>query len=153
MSETVFITTQIAHRNCKKCADSADSARITARVTGSVGATHSNGEHSATVRRADQMHTGPSPEVVKEAVAKLQKEFDNPEYQKRLGEFMSEGLPDMDDSGLRDSKTKQYRELASTISNQAKAIAEGNLTGPVHGAVALLRSNVEMLAAWTEDDR
>jgi hypothetical protein len=53
----------------------------------------------------------------------------------------------------KDSKASHYRQLAFTISNQAKAIAEGNHTGPVYGAVQLLKSNIETLEAWTEDDR
>lgn len=49
-----FILTHIAHRGCKQCANCADSARITARATGSVEATHRDGEHTATVQRATQ---------------------------------------------------------------------------------------------------
>jgi acyl-coenzyme A synthetase/AMP-(fatty) acid ligase len=51
------------------------------------------------------------------------------------------------------SREQQYRELANTIAQQATALAEGTATAPRKAVVALLRSNVETLAAWTADDR
>lgn len=63
---TDFITTNIAHRDCVKCANSAEAARTLAKVTGSVGSTHKDGTHFATVRRADRMHDyDPSDDEVK----------------------------------------------------------------------------------------
>jgi hypothetical protein len=47
----------------------------------------------------------------------------------------------------------QYRELAATIADQAQAIADGTVVGPLHGAVARLKSNLDTLVAWTPDDR
>lgn len=53
----------------------------------------------------------------------------------------------------RQRQAKQYRELAEAIAAQAEAIAKGTITGPHYGAVRMLKGNVEILAAWTEDDR
>lgn len=55
-AQTMFITIDLAHRDCEKCADCADSARTMAQVSGSVGASHQDGTHYATVQRADRMH-------------------------------------------------------------------------------------------------
>lgn len=48
---------------------------------------------------------------------------------------------------------EEIRELAGTIATQAQAIADGRTTGPLHGSVRLLASNVDLLKGWTEDDR
>jgi hypothetical protein len=44
--------------------------------------------------------------------------------------------------------SKARRELANTIALQATAIADGNVSGEA-AMVALLKSNIELLAAWT----
>jgi hypothetical protein len=48
---------------------------------------------------------------------------------------------------------KANQMLAEAIANQAQAIADGTVTGPMYGAVQRLKSNIETLVAWTEDDR
>lgn len=53
MSELILF--HIAHRDCETCADCADRARTIATASGSVEATHSEGDHTATVRRSDYM--------------------------------------------------------------------------------------------------
>lgn len=54
---------------------------------------------------------------------------------------------------MADATIQQRRELAEVIANQAEALANGTNTGSQYGAVQLLKSNVETLAAWTPDDR
>ncbi len=44
----------------------------------------------------------------------------------------------------------QIRELAGAISDQAQAIADDTLRGPVFGAVARLADNVDTLKAWVQ---
>lgn len=60
--EPVWITTFVSHRDCERCANAVESARLDAAVTGSIGATHTDDrrlvgdvEHTATVRRADKI--------------------------------------------------------------------------------------------------
>lgn len=48
---------------------------------------------------------------------------------------------------------KQRRDLAGTIADQAQAIADGTVVGPERGAVSRLVHNVNLLDAWTPDDR
>lgn len=48
---------------------------------------------------------------------------------------------------------KGVRELAAAIADQATAIAEGKVVGPVYGAVARLVANADTLRIWTVDDR
>jgi hypothetical protein len=107
MAETIFITTNIAHRNCEKCADCADSARIMARASGSVGATHNDGGHFATVRRGDQMHTLPV-ESADPYCAKHGVRFDE-----SVGcpQCVAE-LPDMDESDLPRRFTVEFHNEA-----------------------------------------
>lgn len=52
-----------------------------------------------------------------------------------------------------DDDNRQYRELAQAIANQAQALADGTTVGPRHAQVRKIRANVDMLLAWTEDDR
>lgn len=61
---TPWAVTQIAHPElrdvnpaCEDCLALADGAITLAYATGSVGATETNGEHSATVERAIAVHT------------------------------------------------------------------------------------------------
>lgn len=65
MSTTTWAVTQIAHPelrdvrpNCQDCLALTSSAIITARATGSRGATHEQDGHSVTVARAIQVVTG-----------------------------------------------------------------------------------------------
>ena len=48
---TDFITVDLAHRDCEECARCVEHARTMAIVTGSTGATETNGAHYATVQR------------------------------------------------------------------------------------------------------
>jgi hypothetical protein len=43
---------------------------------------------------------------------------------------------------------QQIRELAGTIADQAQAIKDGTLTGPLYAHARLIRNNAETLAAW-----
>lgn len=47
----------------------------------------------------------------------------------------------------------QYQDLAATIAVQAQAIADETVVGPRYAAVRRLMANVELLKAWTRDDR
>jgi hypothetical protein len=47
---------------------------------------------------------------------------------------------------------KEYDELLDTIINQAEAIKSGRHTAPRSAVVALLRHNVDTLAAWTPEE-
>lgn len=60
MSDTVWITEFISHRDCESCANAVERARTTARVTGSTGAVFEYREadgldHTARVKRADAL--------------------------------------------------------------------------------------------------
>ena len=44
--------------------------------------------------------------------------------------------------------TEQITELASTIADQAQAIADGTVIGPLSAATARLIGNVQTLDAW-----
>lgn len=48
---------------------------------------------------------------------------------------------------------QQVQELAQAIANQAQALADGQVIGPVYASVRRLAANVETLKAWTTDDR
>jgi hypothetical protein len=48
---------------------------------------------------------------------------------------------------------QQIRDLAATIADQAQAIADGTLTGPLYAHARLVLRNAELLAAWVPDDR
>jgi hypothetical protein len=48
---------------------------------------------------------------------------------------------------------KQYREQAEHVERLAAAIANGQVRGPMHAAVARLVEAVELLRIWTPDDR
>jgi len=43
---------------------------------------------------------------------------------------------------------QQIRDLAATIADQAQAIRDGTLTGPLYAHARLIRNNAETLAAW-----
>ena len=47
----------------------------------------------------------------------------------------------------------QIRDLAQTIANQAQAIADGKVIGPLFPAVKRLADNVDTLAQWIGDNR
>lgn len=51
------------------------------------------------------------------------------------------------------NESRAYLELAQAIAQQAQAIADGTVQGPVFAAVRRLKANVETLEAWTPDDR
>jgi hypothetical protein len=53
--EPTFIIVDLAHRGCPECSLAVSSATTTARVTGSIGSTYSEGEHYATVRRPEHV--------------------------------------------------------------------------------------------------
>lgn len=46
-----------------------------------------------------------------------------------------------------------YAELAGSIADQAQAIKDGTVIGPMWSAVRRLRDNADMLLAWTPDHR
>jgi hypothetical protein len=48
---------------------------------------------------------------------------------------------------------QQIVEQARAIEAQAKALADGTVTGPRYAAVKRLQDNIETLAAWIGDDR
>lgn len=48
---------------------------------------------------------------------------------------------------------EQVRQLAATIAVQARAIAEGTITGSVFVAVSRVLATAEVLQGWTPDDR
>lgn len=47
---------------------------------------------------------------------------------------------------------KEYVELLDTIANQVEALKTGTHTGPRSAVVALLKHNVDTLAAWTPQE-
>jgi hypothetical protein len=52
-----------------------------------------------------------------------------------------------------EQRDKQYRELAATIADQARAIADGTLAGPRYAMAQLIARNAQQLVAETPDDR
>lgn len=46
---------------------------------------------------------------------------------------------------------EQVTELAGAIADQAQAIADGTVRGPLNAAAARVRQNAETLEAWTEE--